>query len=241
MFATAGSTKSTLRRGAATIAIVAVMAGCSDGSEEASSDSVTQTTEAAAPTTEVPETTDVPMAPATTETPENTEPPATTEASEPDASVPGDVLTQPGTELALGDTAIVTIETDLPDEHVALTVEAIREGAAGDIDVLQIPDVPSGAKLWYVDYTVTNVSAAETSGDYMPSTGNQFGVLSADDQAFVPVIKFVSFDACENENPSDLAVGESVTTCRIFLAEDGSAADRVVFTPDFDTQFIIWR
>lgn len=63
---------------------------------------------------------------------------------------------------------------------------------------------PEGSKIWYVDYSVTSISAAETGGDYEPSTGYQFGVVSVEDTVLTPIVELIVFEPCENEMVDDL-------------------------------------
>lgn len=236
-------TKSTLARSAAAIALALAVVGCSGSDDDTSA--TTATTPAAVDTVD---TTPVETAPPDT-SPETTSVDsdvttssvevATTDVTGP--GIPDDTTpTAPGEILAFGDTAIVMLDSDLPDQLVALTVSDLRAGTQEELAELQVQDLAAGATVSYVDYTVTNISAPETGGDYLPNTSFQFAALAGTDN-LVPIIKFTSFEPCENELVDDLAVGASTTTCQIFVSETGQIADQVGFTPDFDTAPIFWQ
>ncbi|WP_040492899.1 hypothetical protein [Ilumatobacter nonamiensis] len=226
----------------AALCTTALIAGCSSGSDDVADDTVADTTETVAETAgtvaETEETT-VETTPETTEAPTTAAEPETTaaETAEPVDATP----TEPGSELVIGDAAIVPMDDELPDELVSLTVDGIREGTSEELAQLRIEDAAADAQLFYVDYTIANVSAPEEGADYTPSVTSQFVALDATDTPLTPIIKLVAFDTCENDDVDALAVGESLEQCEIYLAEGGVVAESVGFASGFDSLPIFWR
>jgi hypothetical protein len=91
-----------------------------------------------------------------------------------------------------------------------------------------------------VTLDITNISAEPTGGDYLPNTTFQLLVLQDDDQPAQPIINFVAFEPCDEEDPDDLAVGESFTTCLTYLAAPDTAVTGISFAPSFSDEPIAW-
>jgi hypothetical protein len=152
------------------------------------------------------------------------------------AAAPSAELTPEGTELAIGDSA--TIPHDDGEGAIAVTVDGITAGTPEELAELELQGGETG-DLQYVALTVTNVDAPADAGSYAPGSSSLFA-LQDDGQPATPVAEFSTFEPCENEDPSELAAGESFTTCLIFLASSGVPVTSVQFAAEYDSTPIVW-
>jgi hypothetical protein len=152
------------------------------------------------------------------------------------AAAPSGELTAEGTELALGEPA--TVPHDDGEGSIAVTVDGITAGTPEDLAELQLEGGETG-DLYYVTQTVTNVDAPADAGGYAPGSSSLFA-LQDDGTPATPVAEFSTFAPCENEDPSELAAGESFTTCTIYLAPTGVAVSSVAFAAEYDSDPIVW-
>lgn len=166
----------------------------------------------------------------------------TTEAETADAPSSGDVpsaeLTAPGTQLAIGESATIPVGYSDEPGVVAVTVDSIAAGSAEDRTTLGVEDDQPG-DLFYLTMTVENVGSPEDLGSFMPGR-TEMSALTSDGEPATPVAKFSAFAPCENEDPSELAIGETVTTCEIFLAPSGSEVTSAAFAAEYDDDPIVW-
>lgn len=77
-----------------------------------------------------------------------------------------------------------------------------------------MPDTVGGETLYYLELDITNVSAPATGGDHDPNTSFQLGLMQTGGEPASMIINSVAFEACDEEMPSDLAVGETYRTGR---------------------------
>jgi hypothetical protein len=247
----AGSLRPASRLAATAAAAVLLVAACGGSDDDADADA----TVAAPPTTEVSSDT-------TMETPETTEAadtvPETTEATEatdttdaPDvtatpATVPTDDVptdaepTAPGTQLAFGDAAVVALDEQTPDELIELTVQPLGVGTADELAQLQVDDLAGGETLHYVTLDITNISSDPT-GDLVPNWSFQLLVMQDNGEVAVPVINFVDFEPCDEEDPDEVQPGESFTTCLTYLSEAGATPTSVLFAQSMSADPITWK
>jgi hypothetical protein len=134
----------------------------------------------------------------------------------------------------------VVLDDEKPGELVQLTVKAPRAGTPEELASLQVQGLKGDEAIYYLDLAITNVSAAPTGGDYNPSTTSQLLALQPDQSPATPVIKFSTFDPCENELPADLAVGGSFQTCEIVVTSGGQPIEHVQFVATLTSDPIIW-
>jgi hypothetical protein len=156
----------------------------------------------------------------------------------PSGDVPSAELTAPGTQLAIGESANIPVGYSDEPGVVAVTVDGIEAGSADDRATLGVEDDQPG-DLFYLTMTVENVGSPEDLGSFMPGRTEMFA-LTSDGEPATPVAKFSAFAPCENEDPSELAIGETVTTCEIFLAPSGSEVTSAAFAAAYDDEPIVW-
>lgn len=146
--------------------------------------------------------------------------------------------TPEGTRLAIGETANVPIDDADAESVIAVTVDSIDAGTPEDLAQLDVQGGETG-DLYYVNVTIKNVSAAQDAGSYVPGLSDLYA-MQEDGQPANPVAEFSTFEPCENEDPSELAVGQSFATCLIFLATSGVAVTSVEYAAAFDADPIVW-
>jgi hypothetical protein len=235
-------------RALASVACLAALTltACGGGDDDDASDTTTAETTAAPESTAVSETTEVTDTTEATETTDATETTVAsettdaTETTEPASTSAGEP-TGPGTQLTFGDAAVVAFDDEAPDALVEMVVNPLRVGTPEELTELQVPDTVGGETLYYLDLEITNVSAPATGGDYDPNTSFQLGLMQTDGEPAVPIINFVAFEPCDEEMPSDLAVGDTYETCLTFMAAPGQTVDSVIFAADLSTEPITWR
>lgn len=142
-------------------------------------------------------------------------------------------LTPGGTQLAIGDTAVVPAG-DGSDKYVLeLTVTGIDKGTAADLKSLGLDgdsQVP-----YYVKLTAKVVSGNAEGGD--PSEGL---VALAGDTPAQQIIEFGDFKPCNLELFETGTVGTTLQTCDPFVAAKGDTVDSVAFTGG-DGDPIVWK
>ncbi len=194
------------------------------------------------PTTEA--TTEATESPAETETTESTE----SESSDAGQSGTSGEVTAPGTELAIGDTAVLPMTYGTEGTAtVELTVTGITEGTSADLEAAKVEK----AKDYTPFYINIEMKILETGpqgfGGYTP--GSDVDGLIGDTSAG-SLIVFGDFAPCPSGGfEYDSAVGDTATSCVPALATKGSVVDGVQFNggPDdagydqFDGQPVVWR
>ncbi len=200
-------------------ATASVLAACSDDSGgTATTETTRETTQETTTTTEETETTDAPA--------------------------PADVeFTKPGTELKIGDKAVVPYERGGEKGALGITVTAIEKGT--EADIAELPNA-SGQVPYFIRYTVTNESGSEfTNVSAIPV----FGIVDGGQAGFVTG---GGVDKCElGRSGDDFATqGGSYDACRIALGTASIAVigaeydeDNSAIAPgtDYSDTPITWR
>lgn len=178
--------------------------------------------------------------PAPAPEPSVTSEPGSAAASEtPYLPVPdGTELTAQGTELALGDSAVVAYE---PREDVVgvlgVTVERIdktsfKESFAG----WQLGPDYEGTTPYFVTATLTNEGTADLGGRPIP-----LRIVDTADRLVEPSPFKGNFKPCPSKPfPEEFAAGAKSRVCLVFLAPKGSQLEAVSFRPTQDFVPITW-
>jgi hypothetical protein len=232
------------RFAAAVLAAVLGLAGCGGGDTTETEPAVTPTpTEDATPEpTEAP--TEVPTDEATEEPTED----ATEEAGGGAVAIDGDV-TQPNTELAIGETAIVPFQSADDTGLLGVTVTGIDRGDPADLEELGLGDQIAGLTPFYIRVTISNESGSDFA---FSSVGLMNGILGDGSRAqSVSVIG--QFDPCPNSSagPDFTTVGATYERCLIALAGGSaevvgaeyaaSAYEGIEDAPNYILDPITWR
>lgn len=171
---------------------------------------------------------------APTETP--TSATATTESPSPSATGPD--LTDPGSQLAFGDTATVDYKADKKNALLDLTVKSAEQGALGDFSGFDTQDpLVRSANFYYVRVQVKNVGRKPFGNAEVPLWG-----ISGTD-TLLPPVKFTSaFEKCPTEAlPEKFAKGDTFSTCLVFLSPKKGSLEGVSYRPTVDYTPIEWH
>ncbi|GAB3068582.1 hypothetical protein [Nocardioides zeae] len=139
-------------------------------------------------------------------------------------------LTEPGSDLALGDTATVPFDYAGNDGVIEITVVEIREGDPADVaDV----DGADGMTPYHVTYEVTGVENPEGLGGMVISLDG----LTADGNGASQLINFGSgVGGCDEESPDSDWDGATFETCDTFVSDQ--AVTQVAFAEGDD--YSLW-
>ncbi|MGO1166583.1 MAG: hypothetical protein ACTMHL_08190 [Janibacter sp.] len=138
-------------------------------------------------------------------------------------------LTEPGTELTVGDKATVPQGDD--GAAITLTVTKITKGSAADLKKLEDADKYTDYTPVYVQYTMTGTdSSGELGGDILddvdPITtdGAKAGTLV--------IIGTSPFEKCDsNSIPDDFGPGDTETTCQVAMLSAGQEIGGAQYAP----------
>lgn len=213
----------------ALLAVLALSACNDDDPVSGSDDPTTETTTSASPTEPTSSATE-----------------ATSSTAEPGA-LSGDV-TAPGTELAIGDTAVLPLTYGTEGTAtVEVKVVGITEGTSADLEAAEVKNAADYTPF-YINLEMTILEVGDKDfGSYTP--GSDFDGLTGDTKAGSLII-FGDFAPCDNGGfEYDSAVGDTAPGCVPALATKGSTVDGVQFSggPDdagydqFDGEPVIWK
>ncbi|TCP48633.1 hypothetical protein EV191_110193 [Tamaricihabitans halophyticus] len=166
---------------------------------------------------------------------------AETSASEPseepaDAGTAGDAeLTEPGTELSVGDRAVLPFE----EGAIGITVTSIEEGDTEGFRA-DNADNPDAAKIipYYIKYTVENVDGSDFGNTSVPRLGG----ITADGGTTGTVLTG-SLGDCEQVRPDEdfTEVGATFETCNLQGGQEGREVGGVKFDEDdYRDDPVVW-
>lgn len=162
------------------------------------------------------------------------EPTEATSAAAPEGSAE---LTEAGTELAIGDTAVVAGENAGKDFVMKVTVTKIDQAKPGDLDDMKSSSFdPAKYQGAYIRFDATVVSGDASGGN----PGSDIKGM-VDDEPATNLIKFSSFEPCENETFETGAVGEKVSSCEIVVAPKGQQVNRAAYVASLSEEPIVWK
>lgn len=199
---------------------------------------------------EAPTGSDDPTTEETTESPSETasETPTEESSATDDGQAATGAVTAPGTELAIGDTAVLplTYGTD-GTATVEVTVTGITEGTSADLEAAKVKNAADLTPFYIqLDMEILSVGP-EGFGSY--SAGSDFDGLTGDTKAGSLII-IGGFAPCDSGGfEFDSAVGDTAQSCVPALATKGSVVDGVQFSggPDdagydqFDGEPVVWK
>lgn len=178
-----------------------------------------------------------------TETPTESPSDEATEESTEDSTAGSGELTEPGTELSIGDTATVDSEYGGKPVTVDVTVTDIEEGTSEQLEELGLKDAdPQDYTPYYIKIDATLVEGEETG--YEPSV-DFYGFAGTTPAS--TLLEFGEFPPCNGEAFGvDSQVGDTVSTCAPVLVEKGSTVDAAAFGGGddydiYDDKQITWK
>lgn len=156
-------------------------------------------------------------------------------------------VTAPGTELSIGDTAILPLTYGTNGEAtIEVTVTGIEEGTSADLEAAKVDDAADYTPF-YIQLEMKILSKNDDFGSYGP--GSDFDGLIGNSKAG-SLIVFGDFAPCNDTGfEYDAAVGDTATSCVPALATKGSVVDGVQFHggaddagyDQFDGKPITWK
>lgn len=156
-------------------------------------------------------------------------------------------VTAPGTELAIGDSAILPLTYGTNGEAtVEVTVTGIEEGTSADLEAAKV-DNAADYTPFYIQLELKILSKNDDFGSYGP--GSDFDGLTGSSKAG-SLIVFGDFAPCNDTGfEYGAEVGDTATSCVPALATKGSVVDGVQFHggaegagyDQFDGKPITWK
>jgi hypothetical protein len=174
---------------------------------------------------------------------EPTKPVAESSTAEPTPSTTVEVpagkdITEPGTELAFGDSATVAYENKDQGTVLMLRVDSAVQGSLDDFAGFDLDDpLKKQGNYYYVRVMVKN-SGKDTIGDVpVPLWG-----ISGENTLLQPVVFKSSFAKCPTEPlPAKFAPKDTFKTCLVFLSPDKGKLLGVSYRPTEQFVPIEWR
>jgi hypothetical protein len=164
--------------------------------------------------------------------------PSATGSTEPTESPSGVDLTEPGSQLAFGDTAIVDYTIRNRSSILGLTVTAAKQGQLKDFVGFDMSDpLKKNASYFYVRVTVKNAGDKPTGGLDTPLWG------ISGTNTLLPPVKFTSaFKKCPTDSlPDKFAPGDTFRTCLVFLSPNKGSLEGVSYRPLASFDPIEWH
>lgn len=180
----------------------------------------------------------------------------TTTSTEESASTPAEgtaEYTPQGTELAMGDKAVVPFESRGEKGLVGVTITKIDKGAPADLAPLELGARAEGYTPYYIRITVSNESGGAWGGSSIVSLK---GLLADGKESGGVYSVPSSFTPCPKGSAGDdfTAVGATYETCTLALAPEGAEVTGVAYgvdtyddaapegsKTDYETEPITWK
>lgn len=173
------------------------------------------------------------------------EPAAEAEESSAETSAPptpgvprGTEITEPGTDLAFGETASVLYRKKKTRTVLDLTVKSARKGSLKDFEgfILDDPYKKRG-NYYYVQVQVKNAGKRKVGPFPVPLWG-----ISGENTLLQPVEFRSAFKKCPTKNvPKNFKRNDKMTTCLVFLSPDKGRLEGVSYRPTEEFDPIEWR
>lgn len=149
----------------------------------------------------------------------------------------GEATTAPGTDLELGDSAVLGWQpTSSLTGVLDLTVEAIAEQPQSVFDGWVRDEVMAAARPYFVTVSLTNAGETDLAGQVVPLyLRDDNGALGA------PWTLGGDFTACQSGPlPSPFEPGAEAEMCLVYLVPDGAGIQDMVFEPTEGYDPITW-
>ncbi len=148
-----------------------------------------------------------------------------------------DGTTRPGTELALGDAAVVHYEPNAKHQAmIKLVVSKVKKGEIKDLKQFDLNESARKSNVFYVSTSVKNVGGGDLSGQ--PLT--LYGKVS--DELVVPPVVFGStYPKCDYRPlPAKFTKDKKVNVCLVMLAPKKGTISEVQWRPAGNAEPITW-
>lgn len=147
-------------------------------------------------------------------------------------------LTEPGSQLAFGDTATVAYELRGKGTVLDLTVDSARQGTLKDFVGFDMSDpLQKNAHYYYVRVAVENAGEDDLGGVDVPLWG------ISGTNTLLPPVKFTSaFKKCPTDPlPDKFGPGDTFRTCLVFLSPNKGSLEGVSYRPLASFDPIEWH
>jgi hypothetical protein len=147
-------------------------------------------------------------------------------------------LTEPGSQLAFGDTATVAYEVRGKSSVLDLTVASAKQGQIKDFVGFDMSDpLQKNASYYYVRVSVENAGEEDFGGVDVPLWG------ISGTNTLLPPVKFTSaFKKCPTDPlPDDFGPGDTFKTCLVFLSPSKGSLEGVSYRPLASFDPIEWH
>jgi len=163
---------------------------------------------------------------------DDTEPAPTTAAT-----TNADGTTVAGTELKIGDKAVVPFDADKEDSsQIKLVVSKVDKGKVADLERFDLDDKAKKSTVYYVHTVVKNLGPEPLSGKQV----TLYGKVS-EDQVVPPVIFGSTFPLCDYEPlPKKFTKGKVAKGCQVMLAPKHGKISEVQWRPVDNSEPISW-
>ena len=152
---------------------------------------------------------------------------------------PGVVLTEPGTELAFGESGTVEFTPSEASDptYLKFTVKDATLGRLSDLEGFAL-DTPykREANYYFVNVSVENLGDVDLGGRDVPLAG-----VNAEDRLLPPVVFRSAFEKCPSQQlPKSFGLGATLDTCLVFLSPDHGDLSAVSTLTDGTVEAVIW-
>jgi hypothetical protein len=149
----------------------------------------------------------------------------------------GEVLTPPGSGLALGDRAQVSWRPRADVVGVLdVRVDALERAPLKTLAAFSLDRTQRGSSLYYVHGRAANIGASDLAGADIP-----LYVLDDRDQLIEATPIDAAFDPCASGPlPTPFATGQTVSFCLLYLVPERGALEAVSFRPTQEFDPITW-
>jgi hypothetical protein len=146
-------------------------------------------------------------------------------------------LTTPGSQLAVGDHAVVAYEPRQGQVGALdIQVRQLEQASIDDLGAWQLSDAQKKSTPYYVDAVVENVGDTDLGGRPVP-----LYVVNEDNVLLESTPFASSFKPCPSTPfPEKFKPGDSVRTCLVYLAPDKGKLVAVSFRPEETFNPITW-
>ncbi|MDT9595246.1 hypothetical protein RDV89_19315 [Nocardioides zeae] len=149
----------------------------------------------------------------------------------------GVTLTDPGSVLALGETATVAWQPNVDVVGVVeVRVEGVQPASVDAFDGWLVGGTAAQAAPYFVTVTLTNVGEGDLGRQSVPL------YLERQDGVLVPAARFgAEFPACASVPlPSPFEPDDTTTTCQVYLSEGAQELEALTFLPFDGFEAIRW-
>ncbi|NUU26071.1 MAG: hypothetical protein HOV68_31915 [Streptomycetaceae bacterium] len=150
-------------------------------------------------------------------------------------------LSKPGTQLKIGQPAVVSFEDGDDKGNLQVTVTAIEKGSIEDLTAagIKIEDKDKTSTPYYVRADFKNVSAADLSNSN-PTV--KFSALDAAGRDLGFTMLMGSFDKCDSPDTDEFTSGAQASGCELYLAPAGATVASVTFDfADLSQDPVVWK